>query len=107
MKEFLGKWKIVEMEMWDLDFIDLVEPGFIRFDDDDFGQFVFGAVRGFLDCRYQKQSNPAKVEFSWGGSNDSDLGSGRGWGVIENEDNIYGMLYIHDGDESWVKAIKK
>ena len=28
----LGKWRIVEMELWDRDFLDLVEPAYIRFD---------------------------------------------------------------------------
>lgn len=32
MNEFLGKWKIIEMEQWDQDYVDLEEPGFIRFD---------------------------------------------------------------------------
>jgi hypothetical protein len=28
----LGKWRIVEMALWDRDFLDLVEPASISFD---------------------------------------------------------------------------
>ncbi|MGP3969311.1 hypothetical protein [Streptomyces sp. 6N223] len=46
-----GRWRIVEMEMWDRDAIDLVGPGFIEFAEDGSGQFGFIAVRGWMDCR--------------------------------------------------------
>ena len=28
----LGKWRITGMELWDAEFIDLLGPGYIRFD---------------------------------------------------------------------------
>jgi hypothetical protein len=46
-----GRWRIVEMDLWDRDAIDLVEPGFIEFAKDRTGQFGFIAVRGWMDCR--------------------------------------------------------
>jgi len=49
-KIFIGKWKITEMELWDSDYIDLVEPGFISFDDAGHGEFMFGVVSGFMSC---------------------------------------------------------
>ena len=36
-----GRWRIMEMDMWDRDSIDLVEPGFIEFAGDGTGQFGF------------------------------------------------------------------
>ena len=41
-----GRWRIVEMDMWDRVAIDLLEPGFIEFAGDGTGQFGFIAVRG-------------------------------------------------------------
>jgi hypothetical protein len=32
MSALVGKWRIVEMELWDADYLDLVEPAYIRFD---------------------------------------------------------------------------
>ena len=106
MNKFIGKWKIIEMEQWDQEYIDLVEPGYIRFDSKNQGQFVFGAVSGFLDCRYNNKRNPAKVEFSWEGTSEYDPISGRGWFELKSDNFIYGVLFIHNGDDSWVKAEK-
>ena len=30
-KAFIGRWRIVEMDQWDNDYLDLVEPAFISF----------------------------------------------------------------------------
>jgi hypothetical protein len=46
MNEFAGRWRITAMEMWDQDYVDLVEPGFFEFGSDGMGSFVFGAVHG-------------------------------------------------------------
>jgi hypothetical protein len=35
----LGKWRILEMEMWDRDYIDLIVPGHITFEDEGDGSF--------------------------------------------------------------------
>lgn len=48
---FLGSWRIVEMECWDREYIDLVVPGHITFAKDNLGSFQFGTVQGWLDCR--------------------------------------------------------
>src|SRR3954464_14537203 len=57
----LGRWRITEMELWDTDFVDMLEPAYITFEAKGGGEFVFGAVRGDLDCRY----GPDGVRFTW------------------------------------------
>ncbi|MEE8576065.1 MAG: hypothetical protein V3T31_02310 [candidate division Zixibacteria bacterium] len=42
---YLGKWKITEMEQWDLNYIDLVVPGYIEFEEGRDGSFQFGTVK--------------------------------------------------------------
>ena len=59
----LGRWRITEMELWDTDFVDMLEPAYITFEAKGGGEFVFGAVRGDLDCRY----GPDGVRFTWEG----------------------------------------
>ena len=44
--KYIGKWRIVEMEMWDQDYIDLIIPGYFSFDKDDFGVFSIRSYRG-------------------------------------------------------------
>jgi len=43
------------MEQWDEDYIGLVEPGYFKFRKDGMGEFVFGTVNGFIDCRYDNK----------------------------------------------------
>jgi hypothetical protein len=104
-KSFLGRWRITYMEEWDQDYVDLVTPGFIEFNQDDSGKFQFGTVRGFLDCRVEKRGRECRIEFSWDGQNDTDPGCGRGWAVIE-QGQLSGHLYIHMGDDSEFVAEK-
>jgi hypothetical protein len=47
----VGRWRIVDMELWDQDAVDLVAPGFIEFRPDSTGSFGFIAVQGALDWR--------------------------------------------------------
>ena len=46
MTSVTGRWRITEMDMWDREAIDLVQPGFIEFTGDGFGRLGFIAVEG-------------------------------------------------------------
>jgi hypothetical protein len=46
-----GAWRIVEMDLWDAEALDLLEPGYIQFDGDRTGHFRFIAVEGWMDCQ--------------------------------------------------------
>lgn len=96
---FLGPWRIIHMEGWDQEYVDLVVPGFIRFDPDEQGEFQFGTVRGFLDTRIEQHRREQRIEFSWIGESDTDLANGRGWAVLEDH-LLIGRIYIHGSDDS-------
>lgn len=105
-KPFSGEWRITEMEMWDQDFVNLLAPGFIIFDDDGYGSFQFGAVVGDIDARVELYDTIPRLQFSWLGSDDGDDTCGRGWCVIE-EGELRGRLYFHMADDSVFRASKK
>jgi len=96
----LGKWRIVEMELWDADFLDLVEPAYILFDDQGRGEFVFGAVCGGLDCRY----GAASVHFTWQGNDEMDPACGDGEAELDEAGDLIGEIRFHLGDESGFKT---
>jgi len=96
----LGRWRIVEMALWDSDFLDLVEPAYIRFDAQGRGEFVFGAVQGSLHCRY----GPGSVRFTWQGSDEMDPASGAGDAELDEDGLLTGEIRFHDGDDSTFKA---
>jgi len=54
-----GKGRIVEMEMWDKDFLDMMEPAYIACDGKAVGEFAFGC--GIAERRPPVSSSPGKV----------------------------------------------
>jgi hypothetical protein len=105
MKLFSGKWRIVEMEAWNLDYVDMKVPGYFRFGSDGTGQFQFGLVFGDMDGRVEQCGNAPRFEFSWSGQDENDPVCGRGWAVIENGE-MNGRIYLHLADDSAFRAIK-
>lgn len=104
-KEYIGKWRIEEMELWDRDFIDLTAPGQIIVEGSGIGSIRFGAFKGGLDCRVEKIGENERLEFSFEGSDEGDQVSGRGWAFVE-EEKMTGRIYFHLGDDSGFKAKK-
>jgi len=99
-KAFAGRWRIVEMDNWDSDFLDLVEEAHITFEGAANGEIVFGALTGFLDVRYGSRDGSASAEFSWEGNDENDSACGRGWTTLATAGRLVGHFYIHNGDDS-------
>jgi hypothetical protein len=106
MNPFAGRWRIASMSAWDEDYIDGEEEGYFEFDQKDSGQFHFGYVHGQMDYRLTTRSGgePA-AEWSWNGNDEMDPAQGRGWAVVKG-DELHGMIFFHDGDESEFVAKK-
>ncbi len=62
----MGRWRIVETELWDREDLDLVAPAFIEFLQDRTGSFGLIAVSGRIDWRSEGIGRSV-VEFSWEG----------------------------------------
>jgi len=102
--QLTGKWRIIEMELWDKEFIDAEVIGYIEFTKNRSGKFQFGYVRGFMDCRYNESNT--SVDFSWEGNDEMDEVSGRGDATINGKE-LLGSLLFHNGDDSEFKAIRQ
>ena len=89
------------METWPQDYVDLEEPGYFEFTKDGLGEFVFGAVRGWLDVRVS--TRVPMLEYSWQGKCEGDDYCGRGIFEFPTPMQGEGHLFIHCGDESAVK----
>lgn len=99
-KAFAGRWRIVEMDAWDSDFLDLVEPASLTFTGASDGRIAFGAVEGWLDVRYGARDGQACAEFSWEGHDEADPACGRGWVTLGTAGRLVGHFFIHNGDDS-------
>ena len=91
-----GKWRIVEMELWDTEFVDLMEPAYILFDGATGGEFAFGCVTGQLHCREVAEG----ADFPWQGNNEMDEASGDGWAEPQDDGSLTGKIRFHNGDDS-------
>jgi len=105
-KAFAGRWRIVEMDAWDNDFLDLVDEAHLTFKGAADGEIGFGALKGFLDVRYAARDGSACAEFSWEGHDESDPACGRGWAMIGTAGRLVGHFYIHNADDSGFVCVR-
>jgi hypothetical protein len=63
-----GKWRIVQAELWDKSYLDLVEPAFIAIDDRGIGEMVYGVLNATLHCAYTQSG----FDFIWDGSDEGE-----------------------------------
>lgn len=107
--EFEGKWQIYKMELWDEDYINMEVQAYIEIDTDDNGRFQFGLVYGEIRGESIEYSEPKRLTFTWGGSDECDPASGRGWVELKGPDLMRGKIKFHRGDSSkfLARRIKK
>ena len=98
-KAFDGRWHSVEMDVWDKDFLDLVETAHLTFKGAVDGEIAFGALKGFLDVRYSTRDGSACAEFSWQGNDENDPASVVD-GLSGTAGRLVGHFYIHNGEDS-------
>lgn len=99
-KAFAGRWRIVEMDQWGNDVLDLIEEAHLTFRNAAAGEIAFVALKGFLDVRYGARDGSACAEFSWEGHDDRDPACGRGWVMPGTAGRLVGHIYIHNGEDS-------
>jgi len=97
-----GTWKIIWMEMWDQEFIDLEVPGHVTFEDGGRGHFQFGCVHGFFDW----SAKDAYVDSCWEGSDEMDEARGEIYAEIKDGE-LHGTIEFFNGDESEFRAVRK
>jgi hypothetical protein len=98
----VGKWRITKADLWDQDYLDLVKPAYIAFEDNGQGEFAFGCVNGGLDCEYSRRI----IFFTWQGFDEMDEVSGDGSAELEDDGSLDIEINFHHGDEANLKARK-
>lgn len=99
----VGTWRIVEMDQWDQEFIDLVSPGQVSFEKGGRERIHFGAVDPDLDWRWDDATK--RADFSFTGFDEGDEVTGRGWARVETGE-LLGHIAFHGGEESSFTAKK-
>jgi hypothetical protein len=96
---FMGRWLIVSTDEWDVGDVEEEEPAFVEFGAGQMGQFLVGLTSGNIDYRLTVRGGQPAVEWTWEGLDEMDPCTGRGWAVLEG-DELHGMIFFHQGDES-------
>jgi len=63
-------------------------------------------MRRKLPLRAGIRDSKPFAEFRWDGDDETSPAQGRGWAMLDGNE-IEGMIFIHQGDESEFKAEKK
>jgi hypothetical protein len=100
---FLGRWRIVASELWAREDLDTVVPALIIFSGERLGELELIVIGASIDYRVEKREGAPMAEFTWEGSDEGQLISGRGWARLTG-DEMAGRLFIHQGDESEFRA---
>jgi hypothetical protein len=65
----VGRWRIIEMDLWDREAIELLGPGYIEFGKDGMGSFRFIAVEGWSVGRFRPTTDQASSSAGTGPTN--------------------------------------
>jgi hypothetical protein len=98
--QLVGRWRIMEADLWDRDYLDLCGPAAITIGADGHGEIVFGAMQATLDIEYGRSS----VGFTWIGFDEMDQVAGEGTAELLEDGSIEIEFDYHNGDEAVLKA---
>jgi hypothetical protein len=96
----VGRWRIVEADLWDRDYLDLVGPATMTIGADGHGEIAYGAMQAGLDLEY----SPTMVFFTWAGFDEGDEIDGTGSAELNDDGTIEIEFAYHLGDEAVLKA---
>jgi hypothetical protein len=95
----LGRWRIVEADLWDRDYLDLCGPATLTITAHG-GEIAFGAMEAGLEVEYARDS----IGFPWAGSDEGDQVEGEGTAELLDDGTIEIEFSYDNGDEAVLKA---
>ena len=94
--DVIGRWRIVEADLWERDYLDLVEPAYLQIGSDGRAEFAFGALNGTAELEYGRSI----VFFRWTGFDEGDEIAGNGSAEIEDDGTLEIALEFDNGDDA-------
>jgi hypothetical protein len=95
----IGRWRIVEADLWDRAYLDLRGPATLTITAHD-GEIAFGAMEASLNIAYARDS----IDFRWYGADEGDEVAGEGSAEILDDGTIEVEFSYDNGDEAILKA---
>ena len=98
--QLIGRWRIFAADIWDHDYLDLVEPAYLKIGENGRGEFAFGVVNATMALEYSRSI----VFFRWSGSDEGDEVSGEGSAELQDDGTAEIELSFDAGDDAVLKA---
>ena len=98
--QVIGRWRIVESDLWDRAYLDLVEPAFINIGRGGRGELAFGAVNASLDLAYSR----TVVFVTFQGFDEGDEVNGSGSAALLDDGTLEVEISFHLGDDATLRA---
>ena len=98
--QLIGRWRIVEADLWDRDYLDLVVPATMTIGADGHGEIAYGAMQASLELEYSR----SMVFFTWAGFDEMDDVGGSGAAELQDDGSLEIEFAYHLGDEAILKA---
>jgi hypothetical protein len=98
--QLIGRWRIFEADIWDRDYLDLVEPASLTIGKNGRGEFAFGVVNATMELEYSRSI----VFFRWTGFDEGDEISGEGSAELQDDGTVEIELSFDAGDDATLKA---
>jgi hypothetical protein len=98
--QLIGRWRIVSADLWELDYLDLVEPAYLKISGDGSAEFAFGVVTAGGEIEYSRTA----VFFRWNGSDEGSEISGAASVELNDDGSIEIELSFDNGDDATLIA---
>ena len=102
MGPLIGRWRIVEADIWDNGYLDLIAPAMMIIKAGGRGEIAFGAMQAGLDLEYA----PSLIFFTWAGFDEMDEVTGSGSAELLDDGSLRIDFAYNLGDEAVLRAVR-
>ncbi|WP_424140264.1 hypothetical protein [Roseomonas chloroacetimidivorans] len=99
----LGYWRIIEADLWDQEYLNLVGPAHLIIRHDAPGEIAFGAMQASLDAAFGIDN----TDFTWIGADEGDEVQGSGYAELLPNGSLQIELEYQGGDEATLIAVRQ
>jgi hypothetical protein len=101
-RQMIGRWRIFDADIWDREYLDLVEKAYLEIGSNGRGEFALGVISATATTgiEYSRSS----VFFRWNGFDEGDEISGELSADLQDDGTVEIELSFNSGDEVILKA---
>jgi hypothetical protein len=96
----IGRWRIVEADLWHCDYLDLVTAATMTISADGPGAIAYGAMPASLELEYSR----SMVAFTCAGFDEMDQVSGNGSAELSDDGTLEVAFAYHLADQAVLQA---